>query len=119
MDEIDAIGSKRYDSSSGGTKEIQRTMIELLTQLDGFDERSELPRATYTHLCQFLEGACGGVYFDRCANCASRFEHPPISPALPLHTWWLGKQRCPLFTPPPFVHTAATAALCSHVSLLR
>ena len=54
MDEIDAIGSKRYDSSSGGTKEIQRTMIELLTQLDGFDERSELPRATYTHLCHVL-----------------------------------------------------------------
>merc|ERR1711935_58033 len=31
IDEIDAVGSKRYDSNSGGEKEIQRTMIELLT----------------------------------------------------------------------------------------
>lgn len=30
IDEVDAIGSKRYDSSSGGEKEIQRTMLELL-----------------------------------------------------------------------------------------
>ena len=30
IDEIDAIGSKRYDSSSGGEKEVQRTMLELL-----------------------------------------------------------------------------------------
>jgi 26S proteasome regulatory subunit T2 len=36
IDEIDAIGTKRYDSNSGGEKEIQRTMIELLTQMDGF-----------------------------------------------------------------------------------
>ena len=37
IDEIDAIGTKRYESSSGGEKEIQRTMIELLTQMDGFE----------------------------------------------------------------------------------
>ena len=30
IDEIDAVGSKRYDSNSGGEKEIQRTMLELL-----------------------------------------------------------------------------------------
>ena len=30
IDEIDAVGSKRYDSHSGGEKEIQRTMLELL-----------------------------------------------------------------------------------------
>jgi 26S proteasome regulatory subunit T2 len=39
IDEIDAVGSKRYDSNSGGEKEIQRTMIELLTQMDGFEAR--------------------------------------------------------------------------------
>merc|ERR1712000_450971 len=37
IDEIDAIGTKRYDARSGGEKEIQRTMLELLNQLDGFD----------------------------------------------------------------------------------
>ena len=30
IDEIDAIGTKRYDSGSSGTKEVQRTMLELL-----------------------------------------------------------------------------------------
>lgn len=36
-DEIDAIGTKRYESQSSGEREIQRTMLELLNQLDGFD----------------------------------------------------------------------------------
>merc|ERR1711862_379174 len=39
IDEIDAIGTKRYDTNSGGEREIQRTMLELLNQLDGFDSR--------------------------------------------------------------------------------
>lgn len=30
IDEIDAVGTKRYNSNSGGEKEIQRTMLELL-----------------------------------------------------------------------------------------
>lgn len=30
IDEIDAVGYKRFDTSSGGEKEIQRTMLELL-----------------------------------------------------------------------------------------
>merc|ERR1711936_437646 len=37
IDEIDAVGSKRYESSQGATREIQRTMLELLNQLDGFE----------------------------------------------------------------------------------
>merc|ERR1719483_1012196 len=41
IDEIDAVGTKRYDSTSGGEKEIQRTMLELLNQLDGFDSRGD------------------------------------------------------------------------------
>lgn len=42
IDEIDAIGTKRYDSNSGGEREIQRTMLELLNQLDGFDSRGDV-----------------------------------------------------------------------------
>jgi 26S proteasome regulatory subunit T2 len=57
MDEIDAVGSKRYDSSSGGTREIQRTMIELLTQLDGFDERSEVKVIMATNKIETLDPA--------------------------------------------------------------
>lgn len=41
IDELDAIGSKRFDSELSGDREVQRTMLELLNQLDGFssDER--------------------------------------------------------------------------------
>ena len=41
-DEIDAIGTKRYESHSGGEREIQRTMLELLNQMDGIDALSEV-----------------------------------------------------------------------------
>jgi ATP-dependent 26S proteasome regulatory subunit len=37
MDEIDSIGSARIESSGGGDSEVQRTMLELLNQLDGFE----------------------------------------------------------------------------------
>merc|ERR1739838_662819 len=42
IDEIDAVGSKRYNAQSGGEREIQRTMLELLNQLDGFDDRGDV-----------------------------------------------------------------------------
>lgn len=32
----------RYDSNSGGEREIQRTMLELLNQLDGFDSQTDV-----------------------------------------------------------------------------
>jgi ATP-dependent 26S proteasome regulatory subunit len=35
IDEIDAIGTKRFDSDTNGDREVQRTMLELLNQLDG------------------------------------------------------------------------------------
>jgi len=38
----DAVGTKRYGSNSGGEHEIQRTMLELLNQLDGFDSRGDI-----------------------------------------------------------------------------
>lgn len=36
IDELDAIGTKRFDSDKNGDREVQRTMLELLSQLDGF-----------------------------------------------------------------------------------
>lgn len=57
IDEIDAVGSKRYDSSSGGTKEIQRTMLELLNQLDGFDERADVKVIMATNQIEKLDPA--------------------------------------------------------------
>lgn len=37
MDEIDSIGSSRMEGGGGGDSEVQRTMLELLNQLDGFE----------------------------------------------------------------------------------
>ena len=38
IDEVDAIGTKRYDSQVGADREVQRILLELLTQMDGFDQ---------------------------------------------------------------------------------
>jgi 26S proteasome regulatory subunit T2 len=57
IDEIDAVGSKRYDSNSGGTREIQRTMLELLNQLDGFDERGDVKVIMATNRIESLDPA--------------------------------------------------------------
>ncbi|KAL2913291.1 26S proteasome regulatory subunit 6A [Polyrhizophydium stewartii] len=48
IDEIDAIGTKRFDSEKSGDREVQRTMLELLNQLDGFssDDRIKVIAAT-------------------------------------------------------------------------
>ncbi len=37
MDEIDSIGGSRMEGGKGGDSEVQRTMLELLNQLDGFE----------------------------------------------------------------------------------
>uniref|UniRef100_A0A452XFK6 AAA+ ATPase domain-containing protein n=1 Tax=Aegilops tauschii subsp. strangulata TaxID=200361 RepID=A0A452XFK6_AEGTS len=38
MDEIDALGGRRFSEGTSADREIQRTLMELLNQLDGFDE---------------------------------------------------------------------------------
>jgi len=57
IDEIDAVGTKRYDSTSGGEKEIQRTMLELLNQLDGFDDLGEVKVILATNKIESLDPA--------------------------------------------------------------
>jgi len=57
IDEIDAIGTKRYDSHSGGEREIQRTMLELLNQLDGFDSKSDVKVVMATNKIETLDPA--------------------------------------------------------------
>lgn len=48
IDELDAIGTKRFNSEKSGDREVQRTMLELLNQLDGFssDDRIKVIAAT-------------------------------------------------------------------------
>lgn len=57
IDEIDAIGTKRYEATSGGEREIQRTMLELLNQLDGFDTRGEVKVIMATNRIESLDPA--------------------------------------------------------------
>merc|ERR1712140_18758 len=57
IDEIDAVGSKRYDSSSSGEKEVQRTMLELLNQLDGFDSKTDVKVIMATNAIESLDPA--------------------------------------------------------------
>lgn len=42
FDEVDAIGGTRFDDGSGSDSEVQRTMLEIVNQLDGFDARGNI-----------------------------------------------------------------------------
>lgn len=66
MDEIDSIGSARMESGGGGDSEVQRTMLELLNQLDGFEATNKI-KVRRKHLCRFL---CGhSCTLSRCLLC--------------------------------------------------
>ncbi len=47
----------RYESNSGGEREIQRTMLELLNQLDGFDSRGDVKVIMATNRIETLDPA--------------------------------------------------------------
>jgi len=42
FDEVDAIGGARFDDGAGSDNEVQRTMLEIVNQLDGFDSRGNI-----------------------------------------------------------------------------
>ncbi|KAI5449409.1 26S proteasome regulatory subunit 7 [Naganishia albida] len=42
FDEVDSFGGARFDDGAGGDNEVQRTMLELIVQLDGFDSRGNI-----------------------------------------------------------------------------
>lgn len=42
IDEIDAIATKRFDAQTGADREVQRILLELLNQMDGFDQTSNV-----------------------------------------------------------------------------
>ncbi|KAJ7749590.1 P-loop containing nucleoside triphosphate hydrolase protein [Mycena maculata] len=57
IDEINAIGTKRDDSTSSGEHEIQRTILELLNQLDGFNTRGDVKVIMATDKIESLDPA--------------------------------------------------------------
>lgn len=66
MDEIDSIGSSRVEGSHGGDSEVQRTMLELLNQLDGFEATKNIKVIMATNRIDILDPALlrpGYFYF--------------------------------------------------------
>ncbi|KAJ3388904.1 26S protease regulatory subunit 8 [Entophlyctis sp. JEL0112] len=58
MDEIDSIGSSRGDGGgTGGDSEVQRTMLELLNQLDGFEATQSIKVIMATNRIDILDSA--------------------------------------------------------------
>ena len=57
MDEIDSIGSSRVEGSRGGDSEVQRTMLELLNQLDGFEPTKNIKVIMATNRLDILDPA--------------------------------------------------------------
>jgi len=57
FDEVDAIGGARFDDGAGGDNEVQRTMLELINQLDGFDARGNIKVLMATNRPDILDPA--------------------------------------------------------------
>ncbi|KAL1227024.1 26S protease regulatory subunit 6A [Trichinella pseudospiralis] len=57
IDELDAIGTKRFDSEKAGDREVQRTMLELLNQLDGFQPQADIKVIAATNRVDILDPA--------------------------------------------------------------
>jgi len=57
IDEVDAIGTKRFDSDLSGDREVQRTMLELLNQLDGFSSDDRIKVIAATNRADILDPA--------------------------------------------------------------
>lgn len=50
IDEIDAIATKRFDAQTGADREVQRILLELLNQMDGFDQTTNVKVGQLIHM---------------------------------------------------------------------
>jgi len=57
IDEIDAIAAKRTDSKTSGDAEVQRTMMQLLSEMDGFEDRGDIRLIAATNRFDMLDRA--------------------------------------------------------------
>ena len=57
IDEIDAIGSKRLDSTTSGDREVHRTLMQLLSEMDGFSSSEGISVIAATNRMELLDKA--------------------------------------------------------------
>lgn len=57
IDELDAIGSKRLDGATSGDREVQRTLMQLLSELDGFEPLEDVKIIAATNRPELLDSA--------------------------------------------------------------
>ena len=57
IDEVDAIATKRFDANTGADREVQRILIELLQQMDGFDQTVNVKCIMATNRADTLDPA--------------------------------------------------------------
>ena len=57
IDEIDAIATKRFDAQTGADREVQRILLELLNQMDGFDQSTNVKVIMATNRADTLDPA--------------------------------------------------------------
>jgi proteasome regulatory subunit len=57
IDEIDAVGASRSETTTAGDREVQRTLIQLLSAMDGFDNRGEVRIIGATNRIDMLDAA--------------------------------------------------------------
>ena len=57
IDEIDAIAAKRTESKTSGDAEVQRTMMQLLSEMDGFEDRGDIRIIAATNRFDMLDRA--------------------------------------------------------------
>jgi len=74
MDEIDSIGSSRLETGRGADSEVQRTMLELLNQLDGFEASKNIKVIMATNRIDVLDQA-----LLRPGRIDRKIEFPPPS----------------------------------------
>ncbi len=86
IDEIDAIASKRTESKTSGDAEVQRTMMQLLSEMDGFEDRGEIRIIAATNRFDMLDPAIlRPGRFDRLIE-VPKPDHEGRKQILKLHT---------------------------------
>ena len=86
IDELDAIGSKRLDSATSGDREVQRTLMQLLSELDGFAPLEDVKIIAATNRPELLDNALlRPGRFDRIVEIPLPDEHGRLS-ILKVHT---------------------------------